>query len=697
MCFSPAAHATVILRCKPKLMLETKLMLVAGIAVVLSLNSACRMGLRAEPRDDAVETDASPRELDSGTFTSTLADSGSTAERDAGGYAGGDADADADADAGARDAVPLDAGGGGEEDPPADPPTISATCGPSIREDSRFRCPLTVATTSARPWVWQTTPSHTCAWLDPPGDTHELDGTPRNNHVGPCAVSVQVNDGWTWSAPLEFMLEVVNLRPTMSIADAAPLMRTTEAVVVRSDGDVQASDEGSGVYALDDTVAGEPKCRDHGTLTLDPDTGEISFLQSLAFQGRCSVGVVFDDRHPPDNLVADDFWIPVVGTDQAPVISPLTCDLHAVQDQPFTCAVGGSDPDGDTLTWSRAAGNRCSWLSVDPASGFLSGTAGDNDIDHYPDYGFCTLQLQASDGLLSTVLTATIALQNITPTLTISPNQLSTANTNPEIVLLADAAVAASEEGLGYYFIDRCPRANGNNCSDWGELNIDVRNGQVTFDPYPDAVGTCTVGIYFTDRNRYDDLVLSEVEVEVTGSLPSGTLRSVGTTNLVLNGGCEDGSVRGDIDGWEEVEGTNWRCQPEIPPYECTAHFFAGGGAHAEVAQWVDLSALAPTIDGGRQVLEWRAFVQSWGASDASRTVVDYVAGDATTILSTYDSGEVVAPQLGFRIWQKIEDARVVPVGTRWAHIRLISTRRAGNDNDGYFDALRLRGLRIVE
>ncbi|MCB9653556.1 MAG: hypothetical protein H6729_05445 [Deltaproteobacteria bacterium] len=673
----------------------------AMVTVLLVSGQGCRLGLRESAQGLGTDAGRMRDAFSTDGNEGGPADSGvdATAHRDADAAPGVDAWPDSGAEADAHGAADADASraDGGTELQPADPPTITANCAASIREDSRFRCPLTVETTSSRPTTWQVTPSHTCGWLPAPDSASELNAIPRNADVGPCAVSIQVNDGWTWSAALEFTLDVTNLRPTLAIADAAPLLRTTETVIVRSDSDVQASDEGSGEYTLDDDNASEPKCRDHGTLTLDTATGEISFLQSPTFQGRCNVLVVFDDLHPPENLVSEDFWIPVVGTDQAPVISPLACDLHAVQDQPFTCAVTGSDPDGDVLTWSRATGNRCSWLSVDPASGFLAGTPGDNDIDHYPDYGFCTLLLQASDGLLATVLTATIALQNITPTLTNLPGRVDTMNTSGEVVVLTDAEVAASEEGLGYYDLDRCPRPGNDNCNDWGDLNIDVRNGQVTFDPYPDALGTCKIGIYFTDRNRYDDLVLAEVEVSVGGSLPSGTVLSVGTGNLMTNGGCEDGFVRGDIDSWEEVEGTNWRCQPEIPPYECTAHFFAGVGAHAELSQWVDLSALTESIDDGAQVFEWRAFVQSWGASDASRTVVDYIAGDGSTVLSTFDSGEHIAPQLGFRIWEKIEDVRVVPIGTRWARVRLISTRYAGNDNDGYFDALRLRGLRVVE
>jgi len=69
---------------------------------------------------------------------------------------------------------------------------------------------------------------------------------------------------------------------------------------------------------------------------------------------------------------------------------------------------------------------------------------------------------------------------------------------------------------------------------------------------------------------------------------------------------------------------------------------------------------------------------------DVSRIIMEY--RDAGGVLDVFDSGDISAVSE----WQLVSDSRTAPVGTRSIDIRLISTRNAGTNNDGYYDALSL-------
>jgi len=160
---------------------------------------------------------------------------------------------------------------------------------------------------------------------------------------------------------------------------------------------------------------------------------------------------------------------------------------------------------------------------------------------------------------------------------------------------------------------------------------------------------------------------------------------------LIANGGCEETLVSGNIPLWTEVTGSNWTQRSANPaPWSGQYYFFPGVASTAELRQDVNVSDYSLLIDAGGANHRFTGYVRSYTQSpiDQSRIVVEFrSAGDA--VLATLDSGNIA----NTAAWEQILWETAAPVGTRVVRIRLISTRRSGSNNDGYYDGLTLSAL----
>lgn len=166
--------------------------------------------------------------------------------------------------------------------------------------------------------------------------------------------------------------------------------------------------------------------------------------------------------------------------------------------------------------------------------------------------------------------------------------------------------------------------------------------------------------------------------------------------NLLRNPGAELRPEDGLLPFWSDVPPVSFeRLRDGLPaPVEGRATFFAGLEELAEVYQDVDVAAYAPRIALGDQRFAFHGFVRTADEipPDVVRIVVEYRDATNTVVLAAFDSGEIISP---FE-WLAVADERLAPVGTGWIRVRLLATRFAGSDNDGFFDALSLRSLRTA-
>jgi len=162
--------------------------------------------------------------------------------------------------------------------------------------------------------------------------------------------------------------------------------------------------------------------------------------------------------------------------------------------------------------------------------------------------------------------------------------------------------------------------------------------------------------------------------------------------NLILNPGCEDSLVDGEIPNWSEVIGVNWTQRLANPePYSGDAYFFPGAASSAELMQDVNVSDYAISIDESMQIFIFEGYVRSYpqNPTDYSRIVIEYLDTTKLIKLDSVDFGNYSTTSS----WVQLTDTSFAPSGTRFIRIRLISTRRNGSNNDGYYDALFLSTL----
>ncbi len=159
--------------------------------------------------------------------------------------------------------------------------------------------------------------------------------------------------------------------------------------------------------------------------------------------------------------------------------------------------------------------------------------------------------------------------------------------------------------------------------------------------------------------------------------------------NLIANPGCEDTLVSGEIPYWTEILGSNWTQRSSNPfPFEGGAYFFPGVASVAELQQEVDVSNYSSFIDAGVQQFIFEGYVRSYNQSPADETqiILEYLDSAKSVKLDSIDLGK----HSNTSDWKLISDSTIAPTNTRYIRIRLISTRHAGSNNDGYYDALSL-------
>lgn len=389
---------------------------------------------------------------------------------------------------------------------------VKLSCPTSIIQGENYSCPAGIdfvdvnsAGLNLPAIIYSMGPGNTCSWATVDSSTGEILGTPNDDQTTDCVLEVSASDG-TKTASNSVTLSFINSKPTLSISDAA-MFEDSGLTTVRTDIEVQANEEGYGVYSLDNTTASSPKCSDHGTLAIDTSTGSVTFDPALNYTGDCIVKVVFDDQNTTDNLVSAEFTLTVTNVNDAPVVSN-SCSNSMNEDANYSCTANVSDIDSSSFTWSLDASTTCAWASINSSTGVISG------IPHDDQVGTCTIAFKANDGGLdSNVDSFSVTIANVQPTLTIANASINEDAGLTEI--RNDGAVNASDETHGIYSLDAAS-TTAPKCSDNGSVTIDSSTGAVSYNPSLNYYGTCNVKVVFDDQNSVNNTVSAEFAVTVT-------------------------------------------------------------------------------------------------------------------------------------------------------------------------------------
>jgi hypothetical protein len=156
------------------------------------------------------------------------------------------------------------------------------------------------------------------------------------------------------------------------------------------------------------------------------------------------------------------------------------------------------------------------------------------------------------------------------------------------------------------------------------------------------------------------------------------------TQNITINHSNEFplGSS-GEIVGWTNVQG-EWKKRSENPiAFDGESYFFAGASSFAELRQ--DISIEQYTTHDSSLYFDISAHTRSYHEGDYSRIIIQLL--DGSKVISEYDSGEM-EHKLD---WTPVEMRGQVETHSDTIRIRLISRRKKGHNNDGYFDLVSCR------
>ena len=218
-------------------------------------------------------------------------------------------------------------------------------------------------------------------WLSINPTTGVLSGTPLNANVGTLALTVTATDSAGASAATSFQLTISNSNDTPVVV--TPISDTSAAEDAAFSYDVSAS------FADDDSIHGDTftyvATQSDGSplpawLSLDSATGILSGTPLNADVGALTIEVTAVDAAGAG--AASGFQLTITNVNDAPVVVTPIADATPLENTLFTYDVAGhfADDDtlhGDALTFSAEQSGGAplpAWLSIDPATGVLSGT-----------------------------------------------------------------------------------------------------------------------------------------------------------------------------------------------------------------------------------------------------------------------------------------------------------------------------------
>jgi hypothetical protein len=261
--------------------------------------------------------------------------------------------------------------------------------------------------------VWVSDPSNASSFtLNPDGS---FSYTPLANFNGTDSFTYRATDGVTPSNTATVTITVAAQSDDPIVTAATPAQNSVDSEIISLDvaGAFTDPDGDTLTYSATGLPPG---------LSIDTASGVISgtIAANASLTGAYSVAVSADDGQ--GGTVTDSFAWTV--TNPAPIVSTPTSDQSSVDSETISLNVAAAftDPDGDTLTYT--ATDLPPGLSIDTASGVISGTIAAN-----ASLGVYSVAVTANDGQGGTVSdTFTWTVTNPAPSVTAATPAQSSAD-----------------------------------------------------------------------------------------------------------------------------------------------------------------------------------------------------------------------------------------------------------------------------
>ncbi len=162
----------------------------------------------------------------------------------------------------------------------------------------------------------------------------------------------------------------------------------------------------------------------------------------------------------------------------------------------------------------------------------------------------------------------------------------------------------------------------------------------------------------------------------------------VNAQNIIKNPNCELPLVNGKIPFWNEIIGMQWSTRSFDPnPQNGNNYFYAGDEVEAELVQTIVLDEYRCLIDQNNLSLQFTGYTRAYpqAPTDQSQIIIEMLSSTGNQ-LQTDDLGIYTTTNE----WKLVSKLMKVPLSTRKVKIRLLSHKKNGVNNDGYFDNLAL-------
>ncbi|MDA7776524.1 putative Ig domain-containing protein, partial [Alphaproteobacteria bacterium] len=312
-----------------------------------------------------------------------------------------------------------------------------------------------------------------------------LSGIPTNDAVGVHEIYVDVKDlaGQTASQRLSLTVNNVNDAPVLEVIlnssteeDAA-----FEYQLTASDIDLNVSNETLTYEA--ETTPDWMSVSSSGLITGTPENDDVD-EHTVTVKVTDSAGV--SDKKT--------FTLTVNNTNDAPVIDVDDTDgalTDALDGSSFSHQLGVADVDvGDAHTYSMSSAGDISWLSLDAATGLLTGSPDDEQVGVYN----IAFSVEDAAGVVSTSDAISLTVQNVNDPVYIDEGQLGSFRANKEGIY----QISTSDEDLAdsYTF-------TADDLPEW--LSLDPATGILTGTPTRADDGIYTIDVTVTDGGGLSD------------------------------------------------------------------------------------------------------------------------------------------------------------------------------------------------
>ena len=331
-----------------------------------------------------------------------------------------------------------------------------------------------------------------------------IDKNASQPNGGVYSVTVTASDGKGGTVSTTFSWTVTN-PPPVAVNDTATTNEDTPVIIAVLANDTDPDGDPLRVTAA--TAA-------NGSVVINPN-GTVTYTPNRDFNGTDTITYTISDGNGGTSTAT--VTVTVAPVNDAPVATPIA-NRSNVDGAAINVPVAGnfSDVDGDTLTFS--ASGLPAGLSINPATGMISGTIDKNASQ--PNGGVYSVTVTASDGKGGTVSTTFNWTVTNPPPVAVNDTATTNEDTPVIIVVLANDTDPDGDP----LTVTAAVAANG--------TVVINPNGTVTYTPNKDFNGTDTITYTISDGNGGTSTAQVTVTVAPVNDVPVVTTPLPAQTNL---------------------------------------------------------------------------------------------------------------------------------------------------------------------